>query len=229
VGSIVSLETNSTDHVTPAYTDNIDNLFGVVINDGTSILTLESGNSTQVQVATSGILPALVSDCNGSIVAGDPITASPLKGVGMKATTNIKIVGIAQGKVTGTTKQKVDKSICGSEEVTLGQVPVLIGVAYHYREPEKTIIPASLQNLANTIAGRAVSSLPIIISAAIFLVIVIVVVAIIYSMIRSSIISVGRNPMAQSAVYRDVIQLSALVLAILGVGMIAIYLVLTRM
>lgn len=229
VGSIVSLESNSTDSVAPSSNENINNLFGVVINNGTSILALNNGDKAQVQVATSGILPTLVSDCNGSIAEGDPVTASPLKGVGMKATTNIKIVGIAQGKVSGTTKQKVDKDICSSEEVTLGQVPILVGVAYHYREPEKTIIPASLQNLANTIAGRSVSSLPIIIGAAIFLVTVIVVVAIIYSMIRSSIISVGRNPMAQSAVYRDVIQLSALVLAILGVAMVAIYLVLTRM
>lgn len=229
VGSLVSLENNSNDSVEPASSTNINNLFGVVINNGSSVLTLDNGSKTQVQVATSGILPTLVSDCNGSISSGDPVTASPVKGVGMKATTNIKIVGIAQGKVTGATKQKVDKNICGSEEITLGQVPVLIGVAYHYREPEKTIIPASLQNLANTIAGKSVSSLPIIISAGIFLITVIIVVAIIYSLIRSSIISIGRNPMAQSAVYRDVIQLSALVLAILGVGMVAIYMVLTRL
>ena len=229
IGSLVSLENNSNDSVTAASTSNINNLFGVVINNGSSILTLDNGSKTEVQVATSGILPVLVSDCNGSIGSGDPVTASPIQGVGMKATTNIKIVGIAQGKVTGTTKQKVAKEICGSEEITLGQVPVLISVAYHYREPEKTIIPASLQNLANTVAGKSVSSLPIIISAAIFLITIIIVVAIIYSLIRNSIISIGRNPMAQSAVYRDVIQLSALVLAILGVGVVAIYLVLTRM
>jgi hypothetical protein len=229
VGSIVSLETNSNDSVALASNGNINNLFGVVINDDSSVLTLNNGGSGEVQVATSGILPTLVSDCNGSIAVGDPVTASPIQGVGMKATANIKIVGIAQGKVTGTTTQKVGAEVCASEQVTLGQVPLLISVAYHYREPEKTLIPASLQNLANTVAGKSVSSLPIIISAGIFLVTVIIVVAIIYSMIRSSIISVGRNPMAQSAVYRDVIQLSALVLAILGVGMVAIYMVLTRM
>lgn len=229
VGSLVSLTDNSTDGVVLATSKNVSNLFGVVVNSGSSILTLDTGNKAEVQVATGGVLPTLVSNCNGDISAGDPITASPIEGVGMKATTNIKIVGIAQGKVTGTKKQSIDKNICSAESVTLGQVGVLVGVSYHYREPEKTIIPATLQNIANTIAGKSVNTLPVIISAAIFLVTVIVVVAIIYSMIRSSIISVGRNPMAQSAVYRDVIQLSALVLAILGVGMIAIYLVLTRM
>lgn len=39
----------------------------------------------------------------------------------------------------------------------------------------------------------------------------------------------GRNPMSQSAVHRDLIQLSALVLGILAVGFTALYLVLTRL
>jgi len=60
-----------------------------------------------------------------------------------------------------------------------------------------------------------VSPLPIILSAAIFLVSLIIVVIIVYSMIRNGIISVGRNPLSQSAVYRNVIQMSGLVLAIL--------------
>ena len=221
VGSVVSLEKNSTDTVSPASTDTVDNLFGVAINDGTSLLTLQTGDKHQIQVATSGVTPTLVSDCNGAIEVGDQITASPIKGVGMKATANAKVVGVAQGKMSGLTKQKV--------EVSLGQAPVLVSIAYHYKQPDKTIIPASLQNLANTVAGKKVSSLPIIIGAAIFFVTIIIVVAIIYSIIRSSIISVGRNPMAQSAVYRNVIQLSALVLGILGVAVIAIYLVLTRL
>jgi hypothetical protein len=39
---------------------------------------------------------------------------------------------------------------------------------------------------------------------------------------------VGRNPMSQSAIYRDMLQLSALIVAILGVAMVSIYLILTR-
>lgn len=229
VGSVVSLEKNSTDSVIAASTDNSDSQIGVVINDESSLLTLENGDKVQVQIATSGVVPTLVSDCNGAIEQGDQITASPLKGIGMKATANTKVVGVAQGSMTHTTKQKVEGAICDSQEITLGQVPVLVSVSYHYKQPDKTVIPASLQNLANTVAGKKVSSLPIIVSAAIFLVAIIIVAVIIYSMIRSSIISVGRNPLSQSAVYRDVIQLSALVLAILGVAVIAIYLILTRL
>jgi MFS-type transporter involved in bile tolerance (Atg22 family) len=56
----------------------------------------------------------------------------------------------------------------------------------------------------------------------------IVVMSIIYSMIHSSIISVGRNPMSQAAVYRNVIQLSTLVIIILAVAVGVIYMVLTK-
>lgn len=229
VGSVVSLIKNSTDTVEMASIQTSNNLLGAVINDGSSMLSLNTGAKSQVQVATSGVVPVLVSDCSGAIHAGDLITASPIKGVGMLATTNTKVVGVAQGEMSGTTKQKVEGDVCANHEVSLGQVPVLISVSYHYKQPEKTIIPAALQNIANTIAGKQVSSLPIIVSSAIFIITVIVVSMIIYAMIRSSIISVGRNPLSQSAVYRDVIQLSALVLALLGMAVIAIYFILTRL
>ncbi len=229
IGSVVALEKNSTDSVAAASTETTDGIIGVAINDGSSLLTLNNGGKASVQVATNGVTPTIVSDCNGKIEPGDQITASPLKGVGMKATANAKVVGTAQGTMTGTDKQKVEGAVCENTEVTLGQVPVLVSISYHYRQPEKTIIPASLQNLANTVAGKKVSTLPVILSSALFIVTIIVVSVIIYSIIRSSIISIGRNPMAQSAVYRNVIQLSTLVLAILGVSVIAIYLILTRL
>ena len=229
VGSIVGLVKDSSDTVEVMSIQTNDRTIGVVINTGSSSLTLDNGSKSQVQVTTSGVVPVLVSDCNGEIAVGDPITASPLRGVGMVATTNTKIVGIAQGTMTGTTKQKVDGNVCASQEVTLGQLPVLVSVSNHYRTPEKTVIPAALQNIANSVAGKPVSTLPIILSGAVFLITVIIVSSIIYSMIRSSIISVGRNPLSQSAVYRDVIQLSALVIGILGVAVIAIYLILTRL
>lgn len=229
IGSLVSLEKNSSDHVVAATQQNSDSIIGVVINDGSSPLTIESGSSNQVIVATSGVVPILVSDMNGDIQQGDPVTGSSIKGVGMKATSNAKVVGIAQGAITGKTTHKVKDDQGIEQEVTLGQLPVLVSVSYHYKQPDKTIIPAALQNVANTVAGKKVDSLPIIISSAIFLIMLIAVVSIIYAMIRSSIISVGRNPMAQSAIYRDIIQLSVLVLAIIGVSVIAIYFVLTRL
>ncbi len=229
LGSIVSLKKNTADEIIPATVSEADNIFGVAINAGSALLTISGTKGTQVQVATSGTAAVLVSDINGTISQGDPITASPIAGVGMKASDNVRIIGMAQSDAKGGSKQSYKDGKGVEKSVTVAQIPVLVNVAYFFKEPDKTIIPAGIQNIANGIAGKKVDSLPILISAAIFVVILIVVSSIVYSMIRSSIISIGRNPMSQSAVYRDLIQLSALVLGILSVGLIAIYLVLTKL
>lgn len=230
-GSIVSLEKNTSDKVSAATSSNVDSIFGVVIHDGNSLLSLSNGQSSQVQVATSGIVQVLVSDINGKISQGDQITASPISGVGMKATDSVKVIGISQGELSDSRSSKQTyKDKAGKEQtVLLGEVPVLLNVSYYFKQPEKTIIPSAIQNVANALAGKTVKPLPIIISSAIFVVTLIVVVSIIYSMIRSSIISVGRNPMSQSAIYRNLTQMSALVVGILGVSVVSIYMILTRL
>lgn len=230
-GSIVSLKNNTNDEVVAANNGNVENLLGVVVNPGNSILSVTSDQKNTTEVATNGVLQVLVSDINGAISNGNQITASPIDGVGMKANQNVRVIGIAQGALdsrNGSKQSYTDKD--GKKKtVFIGQIPLQVAVSYFFKEPDKTIVPAAIQNIANTMAGKPVSTLPILISLAIFLVTIIVVVSIVYAMVRSSIISVGRNPMSQSAIYRDIIQLSALVLAILAVGMISIFLVLTRM
>lgn len=229
LGSMVSLEQIHADSVVPSSSANADRILGVVINNDSSLLSVTNSRKKQVQVATSGTVPVLVSDINGEIHAGDHITASPLSGVGMKATANVRIVGIAQSGVEGARKESYKDKDGKEHSVTLGQVPVMVNVAYFFKEPEKTVVPTAIQNVANALAGKEVNTLPILLSSGVFLIMLIVVSSIIYSMIHSSIISVGRNPMSQSAIYRDLIQLSALVLAILAVGLITIYFILTRL
>lgn len=231
VGAIVSLNDGSTDTVSKASTKTVEALIGVVIDAGSAFISLTREPDAEVQVATSGIVQVFASDINGPIKRGDQITASPIVGVGMKATNNIRVVGIAQSDLDlNSGKHEKYKDFDGTEKETLiGQVPILVNVSYFFKEPERTLIPSALQNLANALAGKQVDTLPIILAAAVFIIMLIVVVSIIYSMIRSSIISVGRNPLSQSAIYRDLIQLSALVIGILGVGLIAMYLILTRL
>lgn len=231
IGSIVSLEEDSTDSVVASSSLSVDNLLGVVINASSALIALNSDSDNAVQVATSGTVDVLVSDINGPITRGDHITASPIAGVGMKATDNIRVAGIAQSDLTENNgrRESYKDGEGVDQSVLIGQIPIIVNVSYYFKEPDRTIVPTAIQNLANALAGKEVSTLPIILSAAIFLVMLIVVVSIIYSMIRSSIISVGRNPLSQSAIYRDLIQLSALVIGILAVGLIAMYLILTRL
>jgi hypothetical protein len=231
IGSLVSLSDTASDQVVATTSGNVSNLIGVVINNDSSLLSVSNGSNSQVHIATNGLASVLVSDINGVVVKGDQITASPVKGVGMKATSNTKVIGVAQTNAAdGGSKTQTYTDDSGKKQtLSLSNVQVLVGVTYFYVQPDKTLIPQTIQNLANALAGKKVNPLPIIISGLIFLVTIIIVMSIIFSMIRNSIISVGRNPMAQSAVYRDVIQLSALVLGILAVAVIAIFFILTRL
>lgn len=225
VGSLVSLVDDSADTVLATTIENADNLLGVVVTGGSSLLALGTGTTGEVQVATGGSVPVLVSSINGDVNKGDQITASPITGVGMRATSNAKVIGVAQADMTKTEQQEIEND-GDKRTIDLGNVPVLINVSYHYQTPEKTLIPNTIQNIANALAGREVQPLPIILSSAIFIIMMLVVMSIVFAMIRSSIISVGRNPLAQSAVYRDVLQLSALVVIIIAGGLTAIYFIL---
>ncbi|OYX43940.1 hypothetical protein B7Y94_00790 [Candidatus Saccharibacteria bacterium 32-49-12] len=231
VGSIASLKDDASSTIIAASIQSTETIIGVVIDAGSAYLSLTRGPDSEAQVATNGIVQVLVSDINGDISRGDHITASPIKGIGMKATDNIRVVGIAQAGLDNNTG-KVEKytDADGAEKETLiGHIPVLVNVSYFFKQPERTIVPSALQNIANALAGRRVEPLPIIIAMAIFIIMLIVVASIAYSMIKSSIISVGRNPLSQSAIYRGLIQMSALVISILGVGLVVIYLILTRL
>jgi len=229
-GSIVSLQKDSANKVETTTVSNVNNIVGVVIGSGGSQLTISTEGKNQVQVATNGVQQVLVSDINGKISAGDQITASPISGVGMLATTSTKVVGVAQGDFpnSSASQQSYTDKNKQKQTVKIGEIPVLVNVAYFYKQPDKTLIPPALQNIANALAGKAVNTVPILISIGIFVVTLIVVVSIIYALIHSSIISVGRNPLSQSAVYRNVIQLSLLVVIILVVSIVAIYMVLRK-
>ena len=230
-GSIVSLKENAVDEVEASSTENVGGILGVVVSDDSSLLQITTAKGGQVQVATSGIVQVLVSDINGAIRNGDQITASTIEGVGMRATENVKTIGIVQNDLSSKNSNKETyKTKSGdSRTVQIGQVPVLINVSFFFKQPEKTIVPGAVQNIANALAGKEVNTLPILVSGGIFIVTLFVVASVIYAMIRSSIISMGRNPMSQAAIYRGLVQMSALVLGVLVAATASIYLVLTKL
>lgn len=218
--------------VESANVNNIAYLYGVVVAPDQSLLSFTSSAGKQVQVATSGVSQVFVSDINGTIVAGDAITTSIIAGVGMKATDNAKVIGTAQASLAdsqGKRQETITVPDGSKQTVQLGAVPVGINISYFYKQQAKSVIPSAIQDVANAMAGRNVPALPIIISLAIFIIAIVSVGGLVYGAIRASIISVGRNPMAQAAVYRSLLQISGLILAILGAGLGAIYLILSRM
>ena len=226
-GALVSLTSDSQSTVQLSNTDRVNQLIGVI---GDRPLIELSNNDKEVQVVISGTTLTLVSDINGEIKSGDKITASPINGVGMKANASSLVVGTAQDDLakTSTTTRSINDKRGQPQSVKVGAVPVSINVTYYVAPEDKnSFLPPFLQSLANTVAGKEVSAVRVLISSLVLMFGFVSIAVLLYSSIRSSIISIGRNPLSEGAVRKSLFEVGATALGILLVMLIAIYLVLT--
>lgn len=189
-----------------------------------------SGGSKQAQVVTSGTTKALVSDINGDIRAGDKITISPLEGIGMKAVQSGYVIGTAVEDFSSandvTSKQITDKN--GKKNtVKIGSIPIQVNVSYFEDiDVNKSILPEFILNIARSVSGKEVSVLRVLIALVVLVVGIISIGVLLYSSVRSSIISIGRNPLAASAVNKSLLQVAFLSLGVLLIMLSAVYLIL---
>lgn len=226
-GALVSLTSGSQNTIQLSNTDRVNQLIGVI---GDRPLIELSNNDKEAQVVISGTTLTLVSDINGDIKTGDKITASPINGIGMKANASSLVVGTAQsdlGAVT-TTQKTVNDKRGQPQTVKIGAVPVQINVTYYVAPQDKNaFLPPFLQSLANSVAGKEVSAVRVLIASIVLVFGFISIAVLLYSSIRSSIISIGRNPLSEGAVRKSLFEVGATSLGILLVMLIAIYLVLS--
>lgn len=224
-GALMSFKPDSPNMVELANTDRVNQLVGIV---GEKPLVELTTNTKEVRVITSGVAPALVSNINGDIKTGDKITASPIDGVGMKATSNSQIIGTAQASLD--TSRAVSQAITDkngkTQSVKIGQVAMQVNVTYYSSDTAQTFVPAFLQALANSVAGREVSAVRVLIAALVLLLGFVSIAVLLYSSVRSSIISIGRNPLSEAAVHKSLIEVGLITIGILLVMVIAVYLVL---
>lgn len=201
-GALMSLKQGSNNTVELANSDNATQLIGVV---GNNTLVELGGNNSNVQVVTSGVTLALVSDANGEVSAGDRITASPIAGVGMKANSNIQVIGTAQANLSSATAQTRTVPAQDGSQVTvhIGQVPVQVNATFYVApNSSPSFLPSFLQDFANTVSGKEVSPVRVILATLILLLAFVSIAVLLYSTVRSSIISIGRNPLSQRAVQK---------------------------
>lgn len=227
-GALMSLKSGSSNSVELANGDRIQRLVGVVgDNSLVELSNNNEGNSTYV--VTSGLAMALVSDANGEVNSGDKITASPIEGVGMKATSSLLVVGTAQASLNSvTTHTKTIKNTSGADvQVKIGMVPVQVNVTFYVAENQNSFLPVFLQDFANAVSGREVSPVRVIIAALILVLAFLSIAVLLYSTVKSSIISIGRNPLSEKAVRKGIFQIGATVIGILLLTLITIYLILT--
>ena len=227
-GSLVSLDEKSSGSVIVADTTNVGRLFGIVVPPSSASISLSGTGSGQVQVVTSGTANVLISTIGGDIHVGDYITISPIAGVGQKVgTSSTRIVGTAQadfnGSGDGVTRRSIDDGST-KREVAIGQIPVIVAVSTYTGDGRQSyVVPNWLQNLSNTLAGRSVSPIRIIIAGLILMIALASTTVLLYAAVRNSIISIGRNPLSRSSVLRGLLQVVAIAAGILAVTAGATY------
>lgn len=203
-GSVVSLDPKRSDYVQPANTTNGPRLLGVAVASDDSLLAVDS-TPGDVQVATSGSASVLVSDLGGDIKVGDQISVSPFNGVGMKAAVGSRVLGLAQTtfdkNVTGASRRTVTDKSGKQSQISVGFARVTIAVGGNANDPAYENLN-DLQRFARSITGRTVSTPRIIISLVVVAVSLLALITLVYASIYSSIISIGRNPLAKYAVFR---------------------------
>lgn len=223
-GALVAVDPKNAVTVVLASVQNADQLVGVMVPPGSSQITISQAG--QVQVASSGTVAVDVSDENGPISKGDYITASNVAGVGAKADRSGRVVGVAQADFTGRESGDARTSV-GGQSVALGQIPVslYVGTVDINSSGSGAQVPASLERLAQTVAGHQVSAIRLILAAVIMLAGLVSVAVILYGAVSNSFLSIGRNPLASHSVYKGLLQVSGVAMGLLALCAFVMYLV----
>ena len=235
-GTIVQLTGKNSNQVKIANQKELQNMFGVAVDRSLLPFTVTNENvQNETFVAVSGTYNVLVSTQGGAIAKGDYVTLSSVAGVAMKAGTlddQGTVFGRAQmpfdgkGVILGTTDLK-DTTGKSNGSVKIGAVPVTIDIRRNPNDKTtKADLPELLQRIGKAIAEKEVSPIRIYLSMAITAVSLIAAIAVIYSGVRNSIISIGRNPMSKKSIFRALLEIILTSILILIIGLFAVYLLL---
>lgn len=225
-GTLMGLESGNGQLVEPAVSTKAYRLLGVVADQ--PLIALSDGEQ-QVQITVSGPARILVSTINGSIKEGDKVTASPVSGLGMKATDSGQIVGTAQSDLdlSKATQQTITDKYGKTHTIEIGTVPLEISVGYYSGIQDQgklaSMLPPFLLAFANNVAGQQVSPLRVFISIFVLIIGFAIIGNMLQSGIRANIISVGRNPLAKKALHRELVDVSMTALGILLLTLLITY------
>ncbi|MFZ2544437.1 MAG: hypothetical protein WAW80_00440 [Candidatus Saccharimonadales bacterium] len=235
-GTIVQLTGKDSKQVKIASQSELQNMFGVTVDRNQIPLTVTNeGLKNETFVAVSGTYNVLVSTQGGTIKPGDYVTLSSVNGVAMKAgTVDVAktVFGRAVASFDGkgvTLGQTALKDTTGktSKTVTIGQIPVTIDIRHNPNDQStKANVPEILQRIGKAIAEKEVSPIRIYLSMAITAVSLIAAIAVLYSGVRSGVISIGRNPMTKKSIFRALLEVILTSILILVIGLFAVYLLL---
>jgi hypothetical protein len=220
-GLVVALSGKSTDTVEVSSGNNSSKIYGVVIDPSQAPLTVQK-KGEQVFVATGGTYLTFVSTEDGAIKVGDYISISSINGVGSKAVEQPTILGKALEDFSG--KSSVITNTAEGHQI--GRIRVSIIPGKNPLVKDNVAIPAPLKRFGQAIAGKNISALRIYVALAIFVVTSIIALTVLAVGVRSSITSIGRNPLSKKYILRGLFQVLTVAFLVFLIGMFGVYLLL---
>lgn len=228
-GTVVMLKAGDETKVEALMQENELDMFGVVVSSTESPVSISDPTKTQVFVASFGQYEVLVSTQNGPIQPGDGVVISSIKGVGMKADDLHRVlVGKALEGFADNADGESRTTLADGRDVAVGRIKVDLSVSRNPAYSGDTIagVPHFLSRVAYAVTDKPITALRIYACLAILFVCVAVAGGVLYSGIRTGMTSVGRNPLAKKSILRNLISVTLMSLIVVGIGLIAAYLLL---
>lgn len=227
-GMVVVVKQDDPTKIEPAKLSTIEKIIGVVVAANDAPVTISSEEQNNF-VATIGRYDVLVSDQAGAVKSGDYLTVSALEGIATKAGTNDQVVigkalGDFDGKNSfGSTDLKDSDGF--SKKVQIGRIPMDIAIGPNpQRKATQANVPEILKRVSETVAGKPVNPVRIYIGMTIFFVSAIIAGSMLFAGIRSTTISIGRNPLSKKSILKGLVQIILMSLIVFIVGIFGVYL-----
>lgn len=233
-GYLVSLKKDDPKKIEATSDTNTDRLHGVIVEANDAAVTLSSPEQ-KLFVAKTGRYEALVSDQNGDIIAGDYIAPSAVPGIGMKADKTSKIIlgkalqAFQVGKSVTVSTATLKSNGGTTKSVTIGRAIIDISVGknpFYESVKSKSAVPDWLNKISESIAGKPVSPVKIYIASGVLALAAIISGTLLYSAVRSSMVSIGRNPLGKKSIMKSLLQVIIVGFIIFITGILGVYLLL---
>lgn len=203
LGMLMSL-TRNPGVIEPTTNTNAASLVGVVAPNDNNLNQLPG----EINVQTDGEAKALVSTLGGNVLVGDKVTSSALQGIGAKLNGSGWIVGTAQSsldaKTHGAVSSLVTDSQGGKHTVYVALIPLAVHVTYYNASAaSNNWTPKILQQIANNVAGKNVSTQALVLGFLLFVIGLAIATVIIVSSIRSGFLAISRQPLSKFVILRE--------------------------
>jgi len=230
-GVLVSIKSDDTESIEASNLNNDKYVIGVTQGIDSNLVTITKDYNSK-PVAISGEVSALASDINGEIKKGDLLSASWIDGVVMKVQdgSGARIVGIAleDFNLSGSrTYAELDMPTGTVAKTNVNYIEIRLSGGEVFATQNTLGASGTSSGFVDKLAGKDVPIYRLATGLFVFIASIVVAGLFIFSSIKGSFISFGRNPLASNSIYLGLIQISTISVAFLSVGAALAYLVWT--